>query len=170
MQEIWKDVKGYEGLYQVSNLGRIKSIRNNIILKQRLDKDGYCIINLSNNGMQKHYRVHRLVAETFITNDNAKPQVNHLDGNKTNNYTSNLEWVTGKENLHHAIRNGLFTEDMMICKPRKVNQLDMNGNKLKLFNSLREAQRVLDIAHSNISVACSNPNKSAGGYKWKYAE
>lgn len=120
MDEIWKDVKGYEGLYQVSNLGRIKSldrhfIRSNNksftykgkILKGSLDTKGYIQIELKGNGQRDIRALHRLIAIAFIPNPENKPQIDHLDGNKTNNKVTNLEWVTCRENIRRAWRNGL---------------------------------------------------------------
>jgi hypothetical protein len=114
--ENWKDVKGYEGLYQVSNLGRIKSLshinylgrlRQKCILGNRLSDRGYHTAVLYNNGKPKSFRVHRLVANAFIDNSNNKPHVNHIDGVKSNNLVTNLEWVTISENQKHAFKTGL---------------------------------------------------------------
>lgn len=119
MIEIWKDIIGYEGLYQISNLGNIKALEKSvwngqgyihfpeIIRKPNPDKDGYLNITLSNCGKVKTYKIHRLVAEMFIPNLKNKPQVNHKDGNKTNNCADNLEWCTNQENQQHAYRTGL---------------------------------------------------------------
>lgn len=119
--EIWKDIENYEGLYQVSNFGRIKSLNhmasNGIkdimykgrILKPFLDgKKNYLEVCLSKNNLKKKYLVHRLVAETFLENEYNKREVNHKDGNKQNNCVDNLEWVTSKENKHHAYENGYY--------------------------------------------------------------
>lgn len=107
--EEWRDIEGYEGLYQVSNLGRVKSLKprykNKIILKQEINHFGYLQICLSNP--RKTHKVHRLVAQAFIPNPENKPQVNHIDGNKLNNKVENLEWNTAHENNLHACRTGL---------------------------------------------------------------
>jgi hypothetical protein len=120
--EIWKEIKGYEGLYQVSNYGRIKSLshinylgrlRQECILGSRLSDRGYHTAVLYNNGKPKSFRVHQLVAKAFIDNPFNKPHVNHLDGIKSNNFIDNLEWVTISENQKHAFKNGL---NRITCK------------------------------------------------------
>ena len=115
-KEEWKDIPNYEGLYQISNYGIVKSLskhkRNNsisqeMLLKNHINDSGYCVVELHKNKSRKVFRVHRLVAELFITNEQQKPCVNHIDGNKLNNCVDNLEWVTYKENMIHAVKNGL---------------------------------------------------------------
>ena len=109
--EEWKWIDGYEGEYQVSTKGNIKSFKKykeGAILKPKKDgKDRYLMICLSNNGSQKYYLIHRLVAQAFIQNPNNKEEVNHIDGNKKNNNVENLEWVTHSENIRHAFENNL---------------------------------------------------------------
>ena len=113
MEEIWKDIEGYEGLYQISNLGRVKSFprkgtqtKKEKILKEKRDKKGYCFVSLNNVGA-KPYKIHRLVAQAFIPNLENKPQINHIDGDKTNNRIDNLEWCNNSENQIHAYKKGL---------------------------------------------------------------
>jgi len=105
--EIWKDIPDYEGLYQASNLGNIKSLKKNIILRQNGDNYGYMQVILYNGETRKTGKVHRLVGKAFIENPENKPQINHKDGNKKNNHVSNLEWLTNRENKKHAIDTGL---------------------------------------------------------------
>lgn len=123
MEEIWRDIEGYEGHYQVSNLGRVKSLERYMngrnggksLLKERILKPiknnrGYLNVNLSKNRKRKNANIHRLVAKAFIPNPDNKPEVNHVDTNKKNNRADNLEWATTKENIRHAWEKGL-------CKP-----------------------------------------------------
>ena len=107
MKEIWKPIKDYEGLYEVSNLGRVKSLRRNIIVKPYMNHTGYWMVNLWYNCKQDKRLISRLVAETFIPNPNDYPIINHIDGNKQNNHVSNLEWCTYSQNIKHAHDNGL---------------------------------------------------------------
>lgn len=119
MDEIWKDIEGYKGYYQVSNCGRVKSlqrfkscgkggfIQKERIMKQSLTTTGYKKVELSKDGKRKSMKVHRLVAMAFIDNPDNKPDVNHIDGNPLNNHLVNLEWCTESENINHAIRTGL---------------------------------------------------------------
>lgn len=152
--EIWKDIKGYEGLYQISNLGKIKS--NKKILKPYINKkDGYAYIGLHKNKNNKVLKIHRLVAQTFIDNPNNLPQVNHKDENKTNNSIDNLEWCSAKYNITYS-------------QGKMINQFDKNNIFLKQWPSAMEIQRHLKIDNSNIIACCRNKRQTAGGYIWKY--
>jgi hypothetical protein len=121
MIEVWKDINGYEGLYQVSNLGKVKSAFTNSVLNGSKTKKGYLAIALYKNKIRKTFAAHRLVAQTFIENPNNKSEVNHKDGNKLNNAAYNLEWCTGSENVRHAFKIGL-----------RVKQFGTSNNNVKL--------------------------------------
>lgn len=142
-QEIWKDVKGYEGRYQVSNHGRLKALSRNVrfgrhwnkktketILKVYLSDKGYVMIRFYTLGKKKCMFVHRLVAIAFIHNPETKPQVNHIDGNKTNNCVSNLEWATGIENMRHAHKNGLIKHVSGANSYNKKRAINIITNKI----------------------------------------
>ena len=159
MQEIWKDIEGYEGLYQVSSLGSIRNKKMN--LKQSYDRNKYRVITLCKNGIQKKYRVNRIVAIAFIPNNYNKAQVNHIDGNKENNCVNNLEWVTNKENMDHALKTGLISHSS-----KKITQLNDEGLEINRYNSIYEAAALTRIAQPNITRACKSKSK-AGGYVWR---
>ena len=174
--EIWKDVVGFEGLYQVSNLGRIRGIDRYVgyrngrkrfwkgrIKIQTVTDKGYLKVRLCDRTTKdKTDEVQRIVAKAFIPNPENKPCVNHIDGNKQNNRVENLEWVTSQENtLHsiHVLKKGI--------KP--VMQFDLEGNYIATYESAVQAENVTRVARCSISnVLCGRRNK-AGGYVWKYA-
>lgn len=162
MKEIWKDVKGYEELYQVSNLGRVKRVETDRILKVRVKRHGYLGVVLYNNSEPKHYIIHRLVAEAFIPNHENKPQVNHIDEDKTNNTVANLEWVTAKENANHGTRNSTMSHKIVA-----INSL--TGDSYR-FNSIRECARTLKLSNGNISRFFSGELSHVGGYIFEYAK
>lgn len=167
MKEVFKDIKDYEGIYQISNFGRIKSLHNyrkNNILKPKIKK-GYYQIGLRKNNKRKWYSVHRLVAQTFLPNENNLPQVNHKDENKLNNNVNNLEWCSASYNNCYGTRIKRVQEKTS----KKVLQYDLKGNFIKEYNSLREATEKNNIKSiSNISLCCNGKYKQAGGYIWKY--
>lgn len=177
--EIWKDVLEYEGLYHISNLGRIRSLNYNNTTQikiRKLDVRGmYLAICLCRHNIKTKYSVHRLVAINFIENPQNKPEVNHIDGNKMNNHVDNLEWVTTSENRHHAFNTGLqksakywtgrFGKDHNLSK--EVNQYDKNGVFVNKFYSTCEAKRLTGINQSNISACVLHKRKSAGGFIWQ---
>lgn len=172
--EEWRDVKGYEGLYQVSNLGRIKSLSNKSNHKETkilsLSKvQGYMHVALYKNSKQKIYKVHRLVAMAFLNNPLNLPQVNHINGKKDDNTISNLEWISAKDNARHAHRIGLAhaQKGAENNRSKKVIQMSMDNKPIVIFYGMREAERVTGIGHSYISLCCRGKMKSAGGYKWK---
>ena len=184
--EQWKDIPGFEGRYQISSLGRVKSLPRKVnnhtgelmvkekILKQRHDFKGYLRIDLKdNNGKHKYLGVHRLVAETFISNPEGKPQVNHIDGIKDHNEVSNLEWVTNGENARHAYKIGLNHVTGKAGRPkRKVVQKDIEtGEVIQKYSSISEAAKAVGCkSPSNIGQCCRNMRgrKSTYGYKWEY--
>lgn len=166
MKEIWKDIENFEGLYQVSNFGRIKSFprtgtqtKDIRIKKITLSTKGYMRTSLWKNKKSSMKSIHRLVAQAFIPNPNNLPQINHKDGNKTNNNVENLEWVTAKENVAHAYKIGLN-------KLNKVAQIDIDGNQIKLWNGIGEISRELNLFQSNL-VRAYKENRVCGGYRWK---
>lgn len=123
MKEIWKDIINYEGLYQISNFGNIRSSYTNKLLKPSEDKFGYVRFSAIKDKKQKTLRIHRLVALYFIPNKNNYSQINHIDGNKSNNHYTNLEWCTDSENKKHAYKIGLMTPgNQYIKRPRRVKR------------------------------------------------
>ena len=167
IKEIYKpvNIKGFEGLYEVSNIGQIRSVRSGRILKQKINNRGYCLAHLSKDGTQKNVSVHRLVGNAFIPNPKKKPQIDHIDGNKQNNRVDNLRWVTGKENCNNPITKQNLVK--AISKP--VEQLDLNGKVLATYPSTIEVGRVLGFDQSNISKACRKGIKRYG-YYWKFKQ
>ena len=180
MEEEWRDVVGYEGKYQVSNLGRVRSLPNShhqdvIIMRQSKGNAGYMRVPLANNKTHKMGLVHRLVAEAFIPNPENKPQVNHKNGRKDCNIVSNLEWVTRSENQKHAFRV-LGCVNKGGCKPRRIICVETG----RIFASVKEAERATGIDAWNMSSVAAHRTrvqkgrtyckKTAGGYHWRYAD
>ena len=166
--EIWRDIDGYEGLYQISDKGRVKSLKygKERILRPGIDGSGYYFIILYNDSVSKHFKLHRLVAQTFIPNLYNKPQVNHLDENKLNNSVNNLEWATAKENTNYGTRN----EKAGYSLSRPILQYSKSGEFIKEWRSASEVERLLGINHSHIIQSCKGKRKSAGGFVWRYKE
>ena len=180
MEEIWKDIPNYEGLYQASNLGRIRSLPRkgtrtkewHILKYNTKNQKHYCHIGLCKNGKSKTISLHRLIATTFIPNPNNLPQVNHKDGNKENNNVNNLEWVTNQENMIHSYKTGLrenSIKELVERNKRKINQYDLDGNFIKQWDSIKEAQDNLKIPNQNIVKVCQGKRHTAGGYIWQYS-
>lgn len=189
MKEIWNNIKEYEGLYQVSNLGRIKSLERELknvngkilkykekIMKPQLNSRGYLIVVLRKNKIKKNFRVHRLVARAFLPKPNNKNIVNHIDNNPENNKANNLEWCTQSENIKHAFRIGVCNKTIENCKKlgkqksKKVVQYTLNKEIVKIWDSITEASIKTNICRPNIVKCCKEEygRKSAGGYIWKY--
>lgn len=165
MKEVWKPIEGYEGLYEVSDIGRVRSVFNGTMLLTPDKARGYLRVTLFKNGVRNRRQVHRLVAEAFIPNPYDKPVINHIDENKSNNRVSNLEWCTPKENCNYGNRNKKIS--CGVSKP--VKQLSKTGELLAIWESMTIASEVLGISLSEISVCTRETHKSAGGYKWRYA-
>lgn len=164
MEEIWKDVKGYEGLYQVSNMGRVRSLRRNIILKSQITR-GYKRVALCTNNIPKLYSVHRLVANAFIPNPNNYPCINHKDENKANNCISNLEWCTQEYNLNY----GTGIAKRARSNSKKVLQFKPDGTFIKEWESIRDIERMTGYSRGYISECCRGKQSYyAYGYIWKY--
>ena len=170
--EEWRDIKGYEGYYQISNFGRVKSLSRDVgsnrckketIMKTSLDKDGYENLVLRKNGKQRHFRVNRLVAEAFLENPNNYPQVNHKDEDKTNNNANNLEWCSVKYNVNYGSRTEKASKKVICVTTGKI------------FKSIAEASKYYNLKGNHISACCKGKLKSCGKHPitgeklvWKY--
>lgn len=180
--EEWKSIKNYEGLYEVSSLGNVKSLPRNTtkgrILKQSKQAQGYRFVYLSKNGISKKHTIHRLVAQAFIPNPNNYPVINHKDGNVENNCVDNLEFCTQSHNIKEAYRLGLEIPVWLNKKGKNhnrskaVNQYDKNGNLIKTWDCIRDASKELNIYSSNIVMCCKHYRgyNYVGGYKWEYVK
>lgn len=179
-KEIFKDIPFFEGIYQVSNFGRVKSCERFLsngrfqeerIMKQQTNHKGYKTITFYKDGKNIHYSVHKLVALLFVPNPYKKEQVDHIDCDKTNNNFSNLRWCTNAENMMYAMENNLrhiFTPEESNCS-RKVAKLDMNGNELAIYPSIGEAHRQNPKASvTKISAVCRGERHTTGGYRWEF--
>lgn len=164
--EEWRDIKEYEGLYQISNYGRVKKLLKYGKEKIQIaatDKDGYKIIRLWNGNKLKTHKVHRLVATAFLKNPNNYPQVNHKDEDKSNNRVSNLEWMTLKRNINYGTRN----KRMALTKGKNVKAFDDDGNFIMGFCSMAVAEKITGISQGDISRCTLGKIEHAGGYVWK---
>ena len=150
--EIWKDCKGYEGKYQVSNLGRVWNVNRQHYLYGSFDKDGYIYVHLTaKNGKRKKERVHRLVALAFLPNPTNLPVVHHKDENKQNNCVSNLAWASVRENTIYS-------------KGKAIRCIELD----RIFDCSQTAMKELNIDGSDIRKCCKGQKKTAGGYHWEY--
>ena len=168
VDEVWKDVLHYEGLYLVSNYGRVKNAITGKFKTQSDNGHGYLKVILYKNNKGKNEYVHRLVALAFIPNPENKTTVNHLDEDKQNNYVGNLEWATQSENNSWGTRG--YRQGQTLLNNRKtsyrVNQYDMDGNYLATYRSMREAERINGISNSGLYQMFSNNYSQCGGYLW----
>lgn len=197
MEEIWKDIEGYEGLYQVSSLGRVKRLckpkYGDHILKGAPDRNGYLRVRLYRNGEGSSIYIHQLVAKAFVPNPRGLNTVSHLDETRDNNVASNLAWATQKENanmpmfkkrLSERLKKDLIEGDIRnkhiaaLSKAwrkgadnhssKSVVQFDVNGNIIAEYPSQLEASKKTGISNNRISSCCLGNNKTAGGFIWKF--
>lgn len=200
MEEIWKDIEGFEGRYQVSNLGNVKSLRyggryevRNLVPK--VNNKGYEWVELFNNGKKKCIQIHRLVASAFIPNPEGYPIINHKDENPRNNCVDNLEWCDQKYNVHYYIeRHAIeYSNHLNILKryresverkwvrtrigiygpykhKRKVKQVDKDGNVVRVWDCVSQIMREENKSQWSITQCCEGKRKTAYGYTWHYED
>ena len=182
MEEIWKDIQGFEGIYKVSNLGNVLSLNYrkqgySKLLTPKCNNCGRLWVELRNNGVVKQYLIHRLVAMAFIPNLNNYPEINHIDENPKNNKVTNLEWCTREYNIryyceHHKkqkreVRN--YSKKYQNRKNLKVNQYTKNGEFIRVWDNARQVFNHKGWSDWSISECCRNKRKTAYGFIWQYA-
>lgn len=176
MSETWKDVVGFEGLYRVSDQGRVYSLKTNRYLRphSNVERNGYMCLILRKGGKSYGRRVHRLVAEAFIGNPHDFPAVNHKDENPTNNRAGNLEWCTNQYNNLYGTRierkvSHTNYEAVGSLQAKPVRQIGKTGETIKVWKSANECKRALGYDNSRIAHCCRGTQKTAYGFRWEYA-
>ena len=176
-EEVWRDITGYEGYYQVSSEGRVKSLERKLphwrggeqikkerILNPGIDRDGYLKLNLCAGGKTRTFFVHRLVCQAFHENPENKPQVNHINEIKTDNRASNLEWCTCKQNINHGSRN----ERVAKALGKPIGQYKLDGQLIKVWPSAYMVERQTGFSQACIWGVANGRYKQAYGFRWKY--
>ena len=185
MTEEWKDIEGYENLYQVSNMGRVKSLDRLVkasrggfrgvkgqLMSLCKDKDGYLILRLAKNGKHKNYKVHRLVAQAFIPNPENKPCIDHINGIVSDNRLENLRWTTHKENNNNPITyqrlkdNAVHRYRTDNPKSRAIIQFDLDGNLIRKWDCIIDAVKATN--NTGVKQCCMGKSQTCGGSKWEY--
>lgn len=161
-EEIWKEIQGYENRYAVSSKGRVMNLKSGRVLKNGSTPHGYATVCLckGNGTKPKQITVHRLVAEAFIPNPLNLPEVNHIDEDKRNNDVENIEWVSRSENMRHSAHT----------KSCRINQLSIDGEFIKQWDSAHEIERELGFNQGNIISCCKGKRKTANGFRWEYGD
>lgn len=174
MNEKWKPIDGYNGLYEVSNIGRVRN-SNGLVMKTRRREDGYVVVTLRKKPKYKIEYIHILVAKAFIPKPIGKTEVNHIDAVKSNNIVTNLEWVTRSENHFHAVKMGLKPINPIIGRKGKNNpltkpiyQYDLQGTFIRKWDSCEEAAKFYNRHKTSIGNALNGHHKSSAGFIWKH--
>jgi hypothetical protein len=162
--DLWQDVKGYEGIYKISKLGFVYSIKSGKILSPGLGRNGYLTVSLYSESVHISRYLHRLVAEHFIPNPEGKKCVNHTHGYKLNNHKSGLEWATHSENNIHALQTGLRRKGQ---EAKGLIQMDKEGNVVRTYRTTVEAE-AYGFSSGNIALCCAGKRSHHKGFKWQY--
>lgn len=186
MGDVWADIPGYEGSYQVSRNGRVRSLdrvvkyRNGAVhnyrgavLKEKVMPNGYAVVRLTLNDVVENALVHRLVAQSFVPNPDGKPHVNHKDQNRLNNDASNLEWCTARENINYPPTKTRMIASKIEQRGRAVVQIEPSTNEIVgRFGSMGDAARFVGTSVQNIFLICRgiHGHHTAAGYKWRYED
>lgn len=188
LKEIWKDIEGYEGLYQVSNMGRVKSLERNVVggrgglykIEEKIltpcNRNGYSSVSLSKDGVITTHSIHRLVATAFIHNPNNFPMINHRNEIKNDNRVENLEWCTHKYNMNYGTINKRRGESLGYGKnnlcSKSILQFTKKGDFIRKWDCSMDIERELGFDNSNITKCCNGKKHflSAYGFKWGYAD
>lgn len=185
--EIWKPVIGYEGIYEISNIGRVKSLQRQKyknpthiipgkIRPLQLHSNGYYSIMLCKNGITKRVHIHRLVASAFIPNPAGHSTVNHINYDRKDSRVENLEWCSQQQNILHATKRNGYKNNMqgrtgkLSVNSKPTYQIGLDDKVIKLWDSLRDAARELNFNYSSLRNCARGTSKKSHNFKWKYAQ